>query len=203
MSVTDPYSPPQSALGALTPAEQYARDNGELRYSRFWDRVGAGLIDFLIALPLVSLDYFFGSESRYFQLYMLIPVQIFALFMHIFMVTKYGGSPGKLLVGLRIVKLDGAPVTVKEALLRYSVLWVLSIVILAITVSAALGMSAEEYSSLSYLQRSVKLSERSHYMGWMAAAMQLWTWGGLITVLVSKKRRAPHDFIAGTVVVRK
>lgn len=194
MSHTDPYSPPQSSLGGLT---------SELPYSRFWDRVGAALIDFLIMLPVVGIDYLFGSESRFFQLYMLVPVQVLTVFLQIYMVVKYGGTPGKLLVGLRIAKLDGAPVTVKEAVLRYSVVWVMGLAIVAVTIMAAMGMSDADYSSLSYMERSVAISQRAPLIGWISGLMQVWIWGNIITVLANTKRRALHDFIAGTVVLRR
>jgi len=32
--------------------------------------------------------------------------------------------------------------------------------------------------------------------------MQVWIWGEFLTMLFNKKRRAVHDFMAGTVVVR-
>ena len=33
--------------------------------------------------------------------------------------------------------------------------------------------------------------------------MQLWTWSELIVMLTNRQRRALHDFIAGTVVIKK
>jgi uncharacterized RDD family membrane protein YckC len=34
----------------------------------------------------------------------------------IYLVKKYGGTPGKLIVGIKIIKLDGTDVTWKEAI---------------------------------------------------------------------------------------
>ena len=62
MAYTDPYSPPQASLGSLTPSEQADLDSGALRYSGFWQRVGAYLIDFLIISPLLALDYIWGAR---------------------------------------------------------------------------------------------------------------------------------------------
>ncbi len=197
MSHTDPYMPPQSSLGGLK------SDSGQLQYSGFWQRVGAALIDFLIMLPVLAMDYFFGGESRFFQLYMLVPTQLAVVFLHIFMVVKFGGTPGKLVMGLRIAKLDGAPVTVKEALLRYSVLWILSLVILVMTISAVMGMTDADYTSLSYMQRSAEIGARAPYMMVVSVVMNLWIWGSVISVLATRQRRALHDFVAGTVVLRK
>ena len=37
----------------------------------------------------------------------------------------------------------------------------------------------------------------------VAILMQLWTWSELIVMLTNRQRRALHDFIAGTVVIKK
>jgi uncharacterized RDD family membrane protein YckC len=203
MSQTDPYIPPQSSLGGLTPSEQDARAAGELRYSGFWERVGAYLIDFLILSPLVAVDYLYGSQSRLFQLYMLIPGQLLSVFLYVFMVVKYGGTPGKLLLGLRIAKLDGARVGIREAVLRYGVLWVLSLTMSGMLINAALGIPNETYTGFGYLERSAALSEQAPKLWIATLLMQVWVVGCLIAILANKKRRTLHDFIAGTVVVRK
>jgi uncharacterized RDD family membrane protein YckC len=55
---------------------------------------------------------------------------IIALLFQVFLVKRFGGSPGKIILKMRITKLDGGPVGYKEAGIRYSVLrpcfrWVL------------------------------------------------------------------------------
>jgi uncharacterized RDD family membrane protein YckC len=203
MSQTDPYAPPQASLGGLTPAEQHLRDSGVLRYSGFWQRVGAVLLDFIIMSPMIGIDYLFGGTSRYFQLYMQVPIQLISLFVYIFMVVKYGGTPGKLIIGLRIVKTDGSPVTVKAALLRYGVLWAMSVTTSIMLIMAAMGMSDAEFLPLSYSERGVALAARAPNFIVFTLLTQVWMIACLIAVLANAKRRTLHDFIAGTVVVRK
>src|SRR3954467_15332661 len=87
---SDPYAPPASSVAGPTPS-----DIGVLRYSGFWQRVGAYLIDLLIVAPLSGIDYLVGASTHLFPLYMLIPGQCIALFLHVFMVYKYGATPGK------------------------------------------------------------------------------------------------------------
>lgn len=200
----DPYAAPQSSLGGRTPAELAAIKNGELVYSSFWSRVGAYLIDFIIFSPFLALDYFFGGTTRYFQLYIFLPAQLLAIYFYIYLVQKYGGTPGKLLLGLRISMADGSPVTFRAALFRYGVLWILGILMTSATIIAALGMTDASFVSLSYTARAVALSANGPaWMGVVTVLMQVWVFAGLITILANKRRRAVHDFIAGTVVVRK
>ena len=202
--MSDPYAAPQYAGDSLTKAEVLARDNGALVYSTFWARVGAGIIDFLIVAPFAVIDYLYGSSSPYFGLYMMIPNQMVALFFYIYMVWKFGGTPGKLAMGLRIRMVDGSPISLKATILRYGVSWLFAILLAAAMAKGALSMPVEGYSAMSYMERSAALT--SHAPSWymtVLVLMQVWVWGSLITILCNKKRRAPHDFIANTAVIRK
>jgi uncharacterized RDD family membrane protein YckC len=203
MPSTDPYSPPQASLAGLTPSEQADRDNGVLRYGGFWRRAGAYLIDALILLPIVGLDYMLSGETRYYHVFALVPGQLIAYFLYIHMVVKYGGTPGKLALGMRVAALDGAPVNWKQAALRYSVLWALALVMSLMTIAAAMGMSDQEYRSFGYLARSTALTEKAPLIGTCITLMLVWVVACIVSMLANRKRRALHDFIAGTVVVRK
>ncbi|HEU4776206.1 MAG TPA: RDD family protein [Telluria sp.] len=195
----DPYAPPASSVAGPTPAEA-----GALRYSGFWQRVGAYFIDALIVLPVTGIDYLFGGSTHLFPLYMLIPGQCIALFLHVFMVYKYGATPGKMALGLRVAMADGAPVTLPATLLRYSVLWLIGISSAIAIASAALKTHDATWSTLSYMQRSQELVANAP--GWFVVVKFVsgaWIIAVVITMLANRQRRSVHDFIAGTAVVRK
>jgi uncharacterized RDD family membrane protein YckC len=59
-----------------------------------------------------------------------------------------------------------------------------------------------EWSSLSRTDQQRLLIERNPVHGLYQVAQQLWGWSELIVLLLNEKRRALHDFIAGTVVIR-
>lgn len=201
---SDPYAPPKYAGAGQAQGEVAARASGALVYSTFWPRVAASLIDFLIMAPFAGIEYLYGSSSPYFSLYMLAPSQLATLFLYIYMVWKYGGTPGKLAMGLRIGMADGAPITLKATFLRYGVYWLLTIILAGALLKGALGVPAAGYSSMGYMERSAAISSHapSWYMSFLVI-MQLWVWGSLVFILCNKKRRAPHDFIARTAVIRK
>jgi hypothetical protein len=79
--------------------------------------------------------------------------------------------------------------------------------ILVLLVSIALvfplfHMSDAEYQSLSFMERAKRMTELAP--SWykpLQIAQNIWFWGELIVLLTNRKRRALHDFIAGTVVV--
>jgi uncharacterized RDD family membrane protein YckC len=63
-------------------------------------------------------------------------------------------------------------------------------------------MSDTEYQSLSFIQLSERLTALAP--PWYKPAQwgqNVWVWSELIVLLTNRKRRALHDFIAGTVVV--
>jgi uncharacterized RDD family membrane protein YckC len=203
MSQTDPYSPPQASLGGLTPSEQHDRENGVLHYSTFWQRVGATLIDTLIVLPLFLIEYVFGEQSRMVPLYLLVATELIGAYFFVFMVLRHGGSPGKLLLGLRIANLDGSRVTLKAVAMRYFPLWAVNLAIAAMTVMAGLGMTDEAYKALEYLERSDAMEAQMPLIEPLTWLMMIWLAASAATLLANAKRRTLHDFIAGTVVVRK
>jgi uncharacterized RDD family membrane protein YckC len=174
-----------------------------MRYAGFWQRFGAYWIDALILLPLSGLAIFFGEKSRLFLLYWFVPGLALGLFYQVYLVRRYGGTPGKLLLKTRIAMQDGAPVTMKAAVLRHAVLFILSALLSVAMLIPILQMTDANYFSYTYITRSVKLVEMAPSWYYpVAILLQIWIWGEFVTMLFNKRRRAVHDFIAGTVVVR-
>jgi uncharacterized RDD family membrane protein YckC len=63
-------------------------------------------------------------------------------------------------------------------------------------------MSDAEFHSLSFMQRSQRLIELAPpWFKPLQVVQQVWVWSEFIVLLTNRKRRALHDFIAGTVVV--
>ena len=174
----------------------------QLQYAGFWPRLGALLLDFLVTLPL-SVLVFWGSERyRLFDLYYLIPGTLFGLFYGVYLVQRFGGTPGKLVVGVRIRKVGGEPVGYREAFLRYLPEFILGLLMSIALSKSVLQMSDAEYHSLSFVDRAKRMVELTP--SWykpLQIAQNVWVWGELIVLLTNRKRRALHDFIAGTVVV--
>jgi len=193
-----PYAPPKSQVRDVLEVPA-----GELVYAGFWRRFGAYWIDFLALLPLMGIAYYFGQQSRLFQLYWFVPGLLIGLWYHVYLVRRYGGTPGKLLLDTRIAMTDGSPVTTNAAALRYSVLFALSVAASLAILLAALRMTDDEYFSLAYLARAQRLVELAPpWYQPVNILLQIWVWSEFITMLFNKKRRAIHDFMAGTVVIR-
>ena len=174
----------------------------QLRYAGFWARFASMLLDGLILTPITGLDWFGSRHFRLFDLYVLVPLLIFQLFWSVWLVRRFGGTPGKLIMGLRIRKVNGEPVGYREALLRCSVDLVLGMLTSIAGIMAATQMTDHEFGTLGFAAQQDRLAALQP--GWskpVMLAFQIWTWGELIVLLTNRKRRALHDFLAGTVVV--
>jgi uncharacterized RDD family membrane protein YckC len=174
-----------------------------LQYSGFWQRFGAYWLDIAALLPLTWLSLWLGEKSRLVSLYTFLPGLLIGLWFHVYLVKRYGGTPGKLLLRIRIARLDGSAVGYREALIRYSVLFILSTLLSIALLISMLSMSDIEYLSLGFQARSVKLVEMapSWYQP-INILLNVWVWSEFVVMLTNKRRRALHDFIAGTVVIR-
>ncbi len=175
-----------------------------MQYAGFWKRFGAYWIDVIIFLPIMVLSTWGGEQSRLFQLYWFVPGLFIGLWFHVYLVKTYGATPGKLLLKIKIVKVDGSDVGYKEAMLRYSVLFVISVVMSAALIPVTLEMTDAYYFSMRWQERALYMVE--HAPSWFNVAnvfMNIWIWSEFIVMLTNKKRRALHDFIAGTVVINK
>lgn len=99
---------------------------------------------------------------------------------------------------------DGSSVTYKAAAIRYSVLFALSTLSSLAVLLGTLKMSDAQYFSLDYLARSRMMLELApHWYPTVHVLLQIWIWGEFVTMLLNKKRRAAHDFIAGTIVIKR
>lgn len=173
---------------ASTPAYR-ARDNlarwPSTRYATFWPRLGAGLIDGFTLSPIALLAQLAAN-------YTVVPVVVALL--HTCLAYGYtiwlhsvrGQTAGKWLCRLRVVDDSG------EGPLRRWQPWARDAVPLLLGITSLLVVALSEPSS----------SSRSTLQSITGLTMTLWFVLEVGTMLLNSRRRALHDFIAGTVVVR-
>jgi uncharacterized RDD family membrane protein YckC len=180
-----------------------SEDEPPLQYGGFWVRFAAFWLDALILLPLTGLRFWGDQQYRLFPIYSFIPDMLIGLFYSVYLVRRFGGTPGKLIMGLRIRKVTGGPVGYREALLRFAPEFVLGILMSIALLPSLFHLTDAEYHALSFIERSQRLIQLAP--AWyrpVQVFLQIWIWSEFIVMLTNAKRRALHDFIAGTVVVR-
>jgi len=105
---------------------------------------------------------------------------------------------------MKIITSDGRKIDWKQAILRHLVFFVISLFGI-FTMMRSIGMAAEwHYNSLNWMQKRQYIGSLSPilfsvYM-WLS---NIWVYGELIVLLTNKRKRAAHDFIAGTVIIKK
>ena len=172
-------------------------------YADFGPRLGSLLLDGLFASPLFILNFYLQSINKELHLCSLILTIMFTIWYHVFLVAKYGGTPGKLTMGIKITKLNFEDISWREAWLRHSVEIALMVLSNILVLYALSKLNEAHYLALSWKLRSKYL--RSFYppmyiyFTWLSG---IWVWSELIVLLTNEKKRALHDYIASTVVVK-
>jgi len=172
-----------------------------MRYAGFWKRFGAGWIDgFVLLLPFLFLMWL-QSVSRTWAFLTLIPLTFSFYAYEIYLHGRWGQTIGKRSQDISVVSLDGTSITWKQAFLRSSVGLGLGVLSSISTLVALFSMTDGEFSTLSWMELAVRQSELSPYIDQIVIATYIWTGSEVVVLLFNRKKRALHDFIAGTVVV--
>ncbi|OOG71166.1 RDD family protein [Flavobacterium sp. A45] len=172
-------------------------------YAGFWTRFASLLLDAIITLPIIYLTLYLNGLGKNIYFYTLIPNFGFGLWYYIYLTKKYGGTPGKLITGMKIIKLNGESIEWREAFLRHSVL--LALTLLSIIMMSSCLLSADEiiFNNLGWLKRSQYLMSLSPLFFLIYTwATNIWIYSEFIVLLTNKRKRAIHDYIAGTVIVK-
>jgi uncharacterized RDD family membrane protein YckC len=160
------------------------------KYQTGWRRLGSAIVDGII------LGFFYWLISGYFNeninVYKSIIYDILEILYLVSLTYLYGATVGKKLLGVEVVdNKTGGKIFLRQAILRESglVALVLVSVCLSLFYPGFLSSGPTDAGHLAY-----------EYFEFGA---QFWFLLEMITMLSNKKRRAIHDYIAGTVVVLK
>jgi uncharacterized RDD family membrane protein YckC len=121
-----------------------AQAQPQLRYIGFWWRVLAYLIDSIILWVVTYIIGFIigivfaivspGGSIQPVQVFAQVIASLVSLFYFIWMEASFGGTLGKLALGLRVRKPDGSRIGWKEALIRNLILIVEGLTIYIVTI---------------------------------------------------------------------
>jgi uncharacterized RDD family membrane protein YckC len=202
MSQRNPYAAPTAPVIAADEPTRLPTDPDQLEYGGFWRRVGAILLDWIFMIPLgVLLAILMFSTSRAY-LYFAIPNIAISLFYFVYLVKRFGGTPGKLISHMRITMVDGSPVTTRAAVLRYLPFFIPQALSLLLMAYATLS-PVPGYDSMNIIEKMQSMQRGT--VGWNGAltgVTYVWWIATAITLAVNQRKRAAHDFLAGTVVLR-
>ncbi len=173
--------------------------NQDQKYLTFWPRFFSPLVDGLFLWPLTELiPYILSFELPTFIALILWFTQSIGWYVYqVYMHGKYGQTFGKWACKVKVVTFrDEKNINFRIALLRDSIPIVLFVLVLIVYFYLIVAGRL----TVSELYRPTPESIQTHL--YLLLIPMLWFFAELITMLTNKKRRALHDFIAGTVVVR-
>jgi len=164
------------------------------RYSTFGARFAAGLIDGLVFIPIFVLNYFIDSPDDGVARFLIWSAILYSSgwLYSVLLHARYGQTLGKRAVGVKVLDISETRLpTLLQAFLRDSGY-------------IAFNMFALVYLFVLVLDGNYTLevfteSVPARIANWMSFG---WFLTEVVTMLTNDKRRALHDFIARTVVVR-
>ena len=165
-------------------------------YAGFSLRVKALLIDLIIYLPIWIGIFFLNKVERTYLIYTSIFSYTFFVFYYVMLVYRYEGTPGKRISKIKIKKKNGKKIGIKEVILREIVSFFLAGFLSFGYVITAIKLPDANYSYENF--ESLK-PDWYPYADWLHS---IWIWSEIIVILLNKRNRALHDYIAGTVVIK-
>lgn len=177
--------------------------NGEKVFAGFWKRLGAAIIDIIVFIPVMFISYYIQSISMLNAILTTILAPLYYAYI-IFFHYKFGATIGKMVVGIQITLPNGHKIGLKEAVLRSSVEIVITCFVVTAQLIALKQADPDIYLNAGWGDRAkyIMLLLPTWY-GLINLLNQLWFWSEFIVLLFNKRKRAIHDFIAGTVVIKQ
>ena len=163
------------------------------RYSTFWPRFWAGMVDGFVLCPISIIDgYMYPPVGKtllvIWTIFAFLTYSTYSVLMH----ARYGQTVGKKATHIRVMNVDEDRIpSLRQAILRDigeigpGFISSAYIILLILT---------DRYSKDTLASNWAMISLSFASLGWFIVE--------LVTMLTNKKRRALHDLIAGTVVVR-
>ena len=174
-----------------------------MKYAGFWSRLAAGVIDFVVFLPIMFLFAWLQRSSYAGSLILVFPYWMLYSAYNIVLLAYDGQTVGKKIMRIRVTRIDGSRIGPKEAVLRHFV-----DVLFATTAGIGMLLAYRETgadaftSAYTWTERNrVIVSNIPRFASTADTLSTVWLLSELVVLLFNEKRRAIHDFIAETVVV--
>jgi uncharacterized RDD family membrane protein YckC len=169
----------------------------EIKFIGFWRRVIIQLIDFITFIPIVYLYNL--SVNLSINMESIIPYVIYWIIVYLYfiiMISYFGGTPGKLIMKVRITDRNGGNLSILSSIKRISVYLLFSIVQILIFQQG--------------IHESIDQQQVSNYINNYSGKYEIFNvLVGLLFIIDSmfiafnKQKRAIHDLWANSFVIHK
>lgn len=182
----------------------------EKKYKTFWRRFFAIIIDGLVLIPITMLLEYITQMTgvQFFSWFDNVTIYAYTIILH----GLYGQTLGKYILRIKVLTLSETKISFKNAFLRDAIPLLLTFIIVGYmfvhfaplfsSFDTKEPLSEQQLAELN-LQVMRQMTKAFIPMMILGFMHFVWVLLELITMLTNDKRRALHDFIAGTVVVKK
>ena len=179
----------------------------EPKYRTFWPRFWAGFVDGLVFLPVtaVNLVAFRDGVPVWLRVVWYLASSFAFIAYVVWMHGRYGQTLGKMATRVRVLDVSESKLSGRQAFMREIVPIVLTAIVVVHDLPSVLSGADPSRPSMPLSDpRAVPMPvPRFPIFYWIAFAASFgWFAAELLTMLTNSKRRAVHDFIAASVVVR-
>ena len=126
---------------------------GKRVYGGFWKRFCAGWVDFFVLLPFIIIFLLFEGIDKQLAILITIPSTVLFSMYNVYFHARFGGTLGKLAVGIRVAKSDGTKIGWLEAWKRSSIDIGFALLILCVQVWTLTKVDSEQYSATTFIER--------------------------------------------------
>lgn len=174
------------------------------KYVGFWKRVLAILIDTAIGVafnPIIMPFMYWSLQNRNISLY--ISWNVIWTIVWLWLVVRFGGTPGKLIVGARIVDRRASFLSWVRAIRRIIPSVVGSVISILAFRAAAIHYPSFVTPPSSLMELGRFMAEYGQPYILFSSLLGWFVYIDFGAILLNKKKRAIHDFIAGSYVITR
>jgi uncharacterized RDD family membrane protein YckC len=183
-----------------------------MAYAGFLKRFLALTIDAFIIIPLsfLPMALFLVSVHRVTAITAILLAVTLGIAYNVVCLALWGKTLGKKVANIKVVRVDGTDISWREAFMRSLVDLIIALISVGGHATAILTVSDELYLAalnaemlspeyMNYMQELERINLVPAWFGYLSLA---WAISELVTIFFNQKKRALHDFIAGTVVIK-
>jgi uncharacterized RDD family membrane protein YckC len=166
-------------------------------------RLAAGIVDFIVIASLVFLLGKACSLSQVASMFLVVPLALVGFLYSFIAHARFGRTLGKYLLRIKVVRLDGANIGWDRSLRRSSVDGIFGLIWASGLLYSTVHLPAESFQGQGWgALYKLLLPLFPAYVVTMLFVSQFWPWSEFVTMLLNRQRRAIHDFIGSTRVIR-
>jgi uncharacterized RDD family membrane protein YckC len=171
-------------------------------YAGLWPRILSTTADKAVLFLMGLLFTFSRSYSKgHFWTVSILGYLLYRLY-SIGCVAVWGQTPGKALAKIKVVNLDGSPISWGRSLLRNSVESILSLWFLVLEIQTINRIPMGEFLGLEVSKRAEFIfNHLPPAASDIDLMLKVFVYSEFVVIFLNKRKRAIHDYIAGTLVI--